>query len=78
MVLVDPGSDVPARSRNCSRRSTLTQDCRLKMIVLTHHHLDHVAVFAAVRARYRVPVAATEPPVTCRRTWRSRMASAFR
>lgn len=60
MVLVDPGSDDPAALEELfAVVDALVQDRRrLKMIVLTHHHLDHVAGAAAACARYRVPLAA--------------------
>ena len=59
MALIDPGSDDPAELEalfeliemlNADRRT-------LRLILLTHHHPDHVAGVEKVRERYRVPVA---------------------
>jgi glyoxylase-like metal-dependent hydrolase (beta-lactamase superfamily II)/8-oxo-dGTP pyrophosphatase MutT (NUDIX family) len=60
MVLVDPGSGDPAALEELfGVIDALAQDRRrLKLIVLTHHHPDHVGGLAAVRARYGVKVAA--------------------
>jgi endoribonuclease LACTB2 len=60
MVLIDPGSGDPDEIEELSRLiEALGQDGRrLKLILLTHHHPDHVGGVEAVRARYRVPVGA--------------------
>jgi len=60
MVLVDPGSGDPGQLEELfALIDALAQDRRrLKLVVLTHHHPDHVAGVDAVRARYGVKVAA--------------------
>lgn len=62
MALVDPGSDEPAELEALFELiGMLEQDRRrLKLVLLTHHHPDHVAGVEAVRARFGVPVAAHE------------------
>ncbi|NOT34701.1 MAG: MBL fold metallo-hydrolase [Candidatus Eisenbacteria bacterium] len=58
MALVDPGSDDPESLRQLfAVIDALVQDRRkLKLVVLTHHHPDHIAGLAAVRQRFKVPV----------------------
>ncbi|HEY2954095.1 MAG TPA: MBL fold metallo-hydrolase [Candidatus Eisenbacteria bacterium] len=60
MALIDPGSDDPEElAALFALIESLREDGRaLKLVLLTHHHPDHVAGVEAVRARYRVPVAA--------------------
>ncbi len=60
MALVDPGSGEPAElERLFAVIDALHQDRRrLKLVLLTHRHPDHVGGVEAVRARYGVPVAA--------------------
>ena len=60
MALVDPGSAEPGE---LDALFTLIETLqiegrRLKVIVLTHHHSDHIGGALAVRRRWRVPVAA--------------------
>jgi glyoxylase-like metal-dependent hydrolase (beta-lactamase superfamily II)/8-oxo-dGTP pyrophosphatase MutT (NUDIX family) len=60
MALIDPGSAEPEEIEDLFRLiESLERDGRrVKTILLTHHHPDHVAGLEAVRARYDVPVAA--------------------
>jgi len=60
VALLDPGSGDPAALEElCALIDHLASEGRkLKLIVLSHHHPDHVGGVDAVRARYRVPVAA--------------------
>lgn len=58
MALIDPGSDDPAELEALFRLiARLGAEGRtLNLIALTHHHPDHVAGAAAVKAKFRVPV----------------------
>ena len=60
MALVDPGSGEPDELEKLfALIDALQQDRRrLKLVLLTHRHPDHVGGVEAVRARYGVPVAA--------------------
>lgn len=60
MALVDPGGDDPDDLRDLFALidALETEGRRLKLIVATHQHPDHVAGISAVRERYRVKVAA--------------------
>ncbi len=60
MALVDPGgADVAELDSLFTLIETLGAEGRkLKLILLTHHHLDHTAGLQAVKQRWRVPVAA--------------------
>jgi glyoxylase-like metal-dependent hydrolase (beta-lactamase superfamily II)/8-oxo-dGTP pyrophosphatase MutT (NUDIX family) len=60
MALIDPGSEDPAELESLfTVIGLLERDRRrLKLVLLTHHHPDHVGGVAAVRERYGVPVAA--------------------
>ena len=60
MALVDPGSGEPAElDALFALLETLRRDGRrVTVILLTHHHPDHVGGLAAVRKRLDVPVAA--------------------
>lgn len=60
MALIDPGSGDPAELEALfDLIDALARDGRrLKMILVTHHHPDHVAGVEAVRNRYRVNVGA--------------------
>jgi endoribonuclease LACTB2 len=60
MALIDPGSGESAElERLFAVIDALQQDRRrLKLVLLTHRHPDHVGGVEAVRARYGVPVAA--------------------
>jgi glyoxylase-like metal-dependent hydrolase (beta-lactamase superfamily II) len=60
MALIDPGSDDPDELRALFELIEMLEHDRrrLKLVVLTHHHPDHVAGVNAVRERYGVPVAA--------------------
>ena len=60
MALVDPGSADPAEVEGllAAIAALEAEGRRLKLILLTHHHPDHVAGIEAVRARHPVPVAA--------------------
>jgi len=67
MALVDPGGDEPADVGALIGLidALESEGRRLKLIVATHHHADHVAGIEAVRARFPVPVSAH--PETARR-----------
>lgn len=60
MVMIDPGGGDPAEVEALtSLIDTLARDGRrLKCVVVTHDHPDHIGALAAVRERYRVPVGA--------------------
>ena len=60
MALIDPGSADPAELEPLFRLIDVlgADGRRLKMVLLTHHHPDHVAGVKAVRARFNVPVGA--------------------
>lgn len=60
MVLIDPGSGDPeALAQLFGLIDHLaTEGRKLRMILVTHHHSDHWGGVEAVRARYKVPVAA--------------------
>ena len=61
MALIDPGSDDPAELERLFELLGMLEDDRrrLAIVLLTHHHADHVAGVAAVRRRYpEVKVAA--------------------
>lgn len=60
VALVDPGSDDPAELEALFALvdSLASDGRRVRVAVATHHHPDHVAGLDAVRARYRVRVAA--------------------
>ena len=49
-AIVDPAEDAPIEA------AIQTAGGRLDMIVLTHHHDDHIAAVEVFRTRYRVPV----------------------
>lgn len=53
-VVVDPGEDAPVEQALTAR------NLRLQAILLTHHHADHVAGAAALRAHHGVPVYAPD------------------
>ena len=57
-VLIDPGSADPAEQEALDAvvRGALGEHGRIKAILLTHQHRDHLAGVAAARARYRAPV----------------------
>jgi len=59
MALIDPGSGEPAELEALfALIESLRADGRaLKMVLVTHHHPDHIGGIEAVRARYGVPVA---------------------
>lgn len=60
LVLVDPGA-APGEPRDILMAQLdrlLAEGRRLRSVVLTHHHLDHVDSAEAVRQRYGVPLAA--------------------
>lgn len=60
MALVDPGSGDPDElAKLFAVIDALERDRRkLKLVLVTHAHPDHIGGVEAVRARYRVPVAA--------------------
>jgi glyoxylase-like metal-dependent hydrolase (beta-lactamase superfamily II) len=60
MALIDPGSGDPAELEALFRLiDALGADGRrLEMVLLTHHHPDHVAGVQAVRKRFDVPIGA--------------------
>ena len=60
LVVVDPGAaeGEPRRVLLEQVDALLAQGRRLKCVLLTHHHLDHMDSAAAVRQRYDVPIAA--------------------
>ena len=60
MALIDPGSgDAEELQRLFELTDMLASDGRkVQVVLLTHHHPDHVAGLAAVRERYRVKVGA--------------------
>jgi glyoxylase-like metal-dependent hydrolase (beta-lactamase superfamily II)/8-oxo-dGTP pyrophosphatase MutT (NUDIX family) len=60
MALVDPGSDDPAEIASLLELiEVLRADGRrVRLILLTHHHPDHVAGVSVMRERLGVPVAA--------------------
>jgi len=60
LVLVDPGA-APGEPRDILMAQVdrlLAEGRRLRAVVLTHHHLDHVDSAVALRDRYGVPLAA--------------------
>ena len=59
MALIDPGSDEPAALAElfAVADALARQGRRVKLIVVTHHHADHLGGVAACRERFRVPVA---------------------
>ena len=66
VALVDPGSDDPEELESLYALvdSLAADGRRVRVIVATHHHPDHVAGLEAARARYRVPVAALAETVS--------------
>jgi len=60
MALIDPGSDDPEELKRLFDLVELlaSDDRHVKLVLLTHHHPDHVAGLAAVRKRYGAKVAA--------------------
>jgi glyoxylase-like metal-dependent hydrolase (beta-lactamase superfamily II)/8-oxo-dGTP pyrophosphatase MutT (NUDIX family) len=60
MALVDPGSGDPAELEPLQTllETLAIEGRRLKIVLLTHHHPDHVGGAQALRRRWRVPVAA--------------------
>ena len=60
MALIDPGSGEPAELESLfGLIEMLGEDGRrLKLVLLTHHHPDHIGGLAAVKERYGVQVAA--------------------
>jgi glyoxylase-like metal-dependent hydrolase (beta-lactamase superfamily II)/8-oxo-dGTP pyrophosphatase MutT (NUDIX family) len=60
LALVDPGSGDPDELESLATLLEVlrVEGRRLKLILLTHHHADHAGGVAAVRERWRVPVAA--------------------
>ncbi|HYM79975.1 MAG TPA: MBL fold metallo-hydrolase [Candidatus Limnocylindria bacterium] len=59
MAMIDPGcSDPEEQERLFALVELLAEDRRrLKLVLLTHHHPDHIGAVEAVRARYQVLVA---------------------
>jgi len=59
MALVDPGSGDPDELETLSTLLAMlrVEGRRLAIILLTHHHPDHVGGITALRRRWRVPVA---------------------
>lgn len=55
-LVVDPGDDAPVERALAERR------LQLRAVLLTHHHPDHVAGAAALRARHAVPVYGPRDP----------------
>jgi glyoxylase-like metal-dependent hydrolase (beta-lactamase superfamily II) len=64
--LIDPGCDDAEEQSKLFRflDSFLQEGGRLKAVLLTHHHLDHIGAAAACAARYGVPILAH--PLTAR------------
>ena len=60
LALIDPGSDDPEELARLFDLVELlgTDDRHVKLVLLTHHHADHVAGVEMVRQRYGVKVAA--------------------
>jgi glyoxylase-like metal-dependent hydrolase (beta-lactamase superfamily II)/8-oxo-dGTP pyrophosphatase MutT (NUDIX family) len=60
VALIDPGSGEPAEVEALITmiEALRAEGRRLKLVLLTHHHADHVGGLDAIRARYHVPVAA--------------------
>jgi glyoxylase-like metal-dependent hydrolase (beta-lactamase superfamily II)/8-oxo-dGTP pyrophosphatase MutT (NUDIX family) len=60
MALIDPGSGEAAELESLFAliEALRAEGRRLKLVLLTHSHADHVGGVKAVRERYRVPVAA--------------------
>lgn len=50
-VIIDPGGDAPLINAAVEKRKA-----KIKMILLTHGHYDHIAGLNEVRARYNCPV----------------------
>lgn len=57
-VIVDPGDNAPAIERAVAEKGT-----KVKAILLTHGHFDHVMAMEALRKDYGVPVYAHEEEV---------------
>lgn len=59
-ALIDPGSGDTSETEALFLmiEALRAEGRRLKLVLLTHHHPDHTGGVEAVRARYRVPVAA--------------------
>lgn len=60
VALVDPGSDDPEELESLFALgdALAAEGRRVRMVIATHHHPDHVGGIEAARARYRVRVAA--------------------
>ncbi len=60
LAIVDPGSDDPAELEALFALvdHLVTDGRKPELVLLTHHHPDHVAGVEAVKARYGIPVAA--------------------
>lgn len=58
--LIDPGCADPAEQRRLFRfvDAFVNDGGRLEAVVLTHHHIDHVAAAGACAQRYQVPILA--------------------